>query len=146
MLIRLLLPTLFLLLATASLRAQTDTANSRKDIHTLAAFTNADYNMGTIPVGKNTSFNVYIKNISTADTLWVADVKVGCGCTTPRYRVNEPITPGQTSFITLGFNGSARGEFTKFADIVFKGGQTKQVKFFGNAITDTLTRTPDIRQ
>ncbi|MFM8711051.1 MAG: DUF1573 domain-containing protein [Sphingomonadales bacterium] len=134
------------LLATGITQAQADSVKTTATIHQLASFTNADYNMGPTPVGRSTSFNVYIKNISAADTLWIADVKVGCGCTTPKYRVNEPIVPGQTSFVTLGFTGSARGEFVKYADIIFKNGQTKQVKFYGQAITDTLPTTPVIKE
>jgi hypothetical protein len=136
----------YFLITSGLIQAQADSTKTIVDIHQLATFTNADYNMGPTPVGKSTSFNVYIKNISTADTLWIADVKVGCGCTTPKYRVNEPIVPGQTSFVTLGFTGSARGEFVKYADIVLKTGQTKQIKFFGQAVTDTLSTTPAIKQ
>lgn len=141
-----ILTTFFLLIKTLCLQAQNDSSKAVKDIHLLAKFTNADFNLGNIPVGKNTSFNVYIKNISKVDTLWVIDVKVGCGCTTPRYRAHEPILPGETSYITLGFNGSARGEFIKTADIIFKGGQIKQIKFQGNAIIDTLSSSPEIKQ
>lgn len=136
----------YFLLTIGFLQAQSDSLTTAKDINQLAAFTNADYNMGPTPIGKNTSFNVYIKNITANDTLWISDVKVGCGCTTPKYRVNEPITPGQTSFVTLGFTGSARGEFIKYADIVFKSGQTKQIKFYGQAITDALPSTPPLKQ
>jgi hypothetical protein len=137
---------LFFLLSTRLLMAQADSTKTTTEIHQLASFTNDNYNMGPTPVGKNTSFNVYIKNISAGDTLWIADVKVGCGCTTPKYRVNDPIAPGQTSLVTLGFTGSARGEFTKYADIIFKSGQTKQIKFYGQAIADTLAGTPAIKQ
>ncbi|MEI8111009.1 MAG: DUF1573 domain-containing protein [Chitinophagia bacterium] len=135
-----------LCLVCGSVAAQKDTTPPPKDINLIAEFINADYEMGTIPMGKGTDFNVYIKNISSADTLMVVDVKVGCGCTTPKYRINDPILPGKISYITLGFNGSAGGEFTKFADIIFKSGQTKQVKFHGVAVAEPEGKPADKKQ
>jgi len=137
---------LFFLLAINIGRAQQDSTPTPKDINLLAEFINADYEMGTIPMGKGTDFNVYIKNISTTDTLMIVDVKVGCGCTTPKYRSNDPILPGKSTYITLGFNGSAGGDFTKFADIIFKSGQSKQVKFHGVAVAEPLPAPPGKKQ
>ncbi|MEN9684953.1 MAG: hypothetical protein RLZZ28_739, partial [Bacteroidota bacterium] len=75
-----------------------------RDINKYVQFTNADYDMGKIPSGKPLEYNVTIKNISK-DTLTIYEVKAGCGCTTPKYRSNEIILPGKSTFITLGFNG-----------------------------------------
>ena len=118
--------------------AQQDSTPIPKDLQLIAEFINADYNMGNVPVGKGGEFNVYIKNISANDTLVIVDVKVSCGCTTPKYRSNDPILPGKSSYITLGFNGSGGGPFTKFADIIFQSGQTKQIKFYGVAVSEPL--------
>jgi hypothetical protein len=140
---------LFMILFLAVLTngsAQQDTTSTPKDIHLLAEFTNADYNMGNVPVGKGGEFNVYIKNISTKDTLMIVDVKVSCGCTTPKYRSNDPILPGKSSYITLGFNGSGGGPFTKFADIIFQSGQSKQIKFSGVAVSEPVPAEPAKKQ
>jgi len=127
---------LFLMIFSVTAQGQSEKPGPLQDIHALAEFTNADYNMGTLKTGKNTEFTVTIKNISTADTLEVTDIKVVCGCTTPKYRSHELILPGKTSQITLGFNGSARGEFTKTASIIFKGGYSKEIKFYGVAVAE----------
>jgi hypothetical protein len=126
--------------------AQQDSIPAPKDIQLIAEFTNADYNMGNVPLGKGGEFNVYIKNISSSDTLMIVDIKVSCGCTTPKYRSNDPILPGKTSYITLGFNGSGGGAFTKFADIIFKTGQSKQVKFYGVAVAESAPADPARKQ
>jgi hypothetical protein len=124
----------FAAIISIQVHAQTDTA-AKKDINTLVEITNGDYDMGKISIGKALEYNVYIKNISSADTLIIQDVKVGCGCTTPKFKTADKILPGKSSFITLGFNGgSAPGDFTKFADIVFRGGLVRQVKFHGTAV------------
>ncbi len=122
---------LLMVFTIGKLDAQTDSA-AKKDPANYIELTNGDYDMGKIPAGKPLEYNVYIKNIST-DTLIIQDVRVVCGCTTPKYKTADKIFPGKSTYITLGFNGSVMGEFSKFADIVFAGGMVKQVKFRGVA-------------
>ena len=119
-----------------SVTAFSQTADTtKKDINTILEVTNGDYDMGKISIGKSLEYNVYLKNISTADTLIIQDIRVGCGCTTPKFKTADKILPGKSTFITLGFNGgSAPGDFSKFADILFRGGLVKQVKFHGTAV------------
>ncbi len=109
-----------------------------KDIDRIVSITNADYDMGRISAGKPLEYNLVIKNIGK-DTVVLQDVKVGCGCTTPKFRAGEKLLPGKSTFITLGFNGDAHGAFTKTADILFAGGLTRQVKFRGVTFTDSTS-------
>ena len=109
-----------------------------KNIDKILSFSNADYDMGKISAGKPLEYNVVIKNISK-DTVVLQDVKAGCGCTTPKYRAGEKILPGKSTYIVLGFNGDAHGEFIKTADIFFNNGLTKQVKFHGTAMPDSTS-------
>lgn len=108
----------------------------KKDVDKFLTVTNADYDMGKIAAGKPLEYNLVIRNISR-DTLVLQDVKVGCGCTTPKFRAGEKILPGKSTYIVLGFNGDAHGEFVKTADIIFAGGLNKQVKFHGVTFTDS---------
>lgn len=113
--------------------AHAQTQNSVKDIDKMVQVTNGDYDMGKIPSHKPQEFTVTIKNIGK-DTIILKEVKAGCGCTTPKYRGNEVILPGKSTFIILGFNGDAAGAFEKTADIYFNDGNiVKQVKFRGIA-------------
>ncbi len=124
---KILIPLLAVLLASTT-QAQTDTTH--KDPNTFITVTNSDYDMGNIAFGKPLEYNVYIKNISS-DTLVIQDVKVTCGCTTPKFKTADKIAPGKSTFIVLGFNGSAMGAFSRTADIVFTNGLVKQVSFKG---------------
>lgn len=117
------------------LQAQPTPQLPAKDIDKIISITNTDYDMGKISSGKPLEYNLIIKNISN-DTIMLLDVKVGCGCTTPKFKANENLLPGKSTFITLGFNGGATGEFSKFADIIFSGGLSKQVKFRGVAVAE----------
>jgi len=125
----------FLLL---NLQAQTAPPPA-KDINKILSITNTDYDMGRIAAGKPLEYNLVIKNISN-DTVVLQDVKAGCGCTTPKFKAGEKLVPGKSTFITLGFNGGASGEFSKFADIYFSDGLSKQVKFHGFAVVDSTNQ------
>jgi len=100
------------------------------DITKVLKFTNDNYNMGTIAYGKPIEFNVDIENISAAP-ITLDNVMVGCGCTTPKYTKGAVIAPGAHATVTLGFNGSAVGNFSKNATLFFSGNLVKQVTFYG---------------
>lgn len=104
------------------------------DINKVLNFTNADYNMGKIPFGKPSEYLITIKNISN-DSVTLKNVAPQCGCTTPKYKVGEVILPGASTTVTLGFNGSSKGAFTKYATITFGNGMIKGVKFNGETYT-----------
>ncbi len=121
-----------LLLATLMVIAYfiTNAQNNTTDITKVLKFTNDNYNMGTIAYGKPTEFNVDIENIS-ATPITLENVMVSCGCTTPKYIKGIVITPGMHATVTLGFNGSAVGNFSKNATLFFSGNMVKQVSFYG---------------
>jgi hypothetical protein len=122
----------FLFTVSAHLFAQTPPAKAQvqKDINKVLKFSNDSYNMGNIPYGKPTEFNVTIENISSAPVT-LNNVQVSCGCTTPKFQANEVIAPGQKTVVTLGFNGSAMGNFTKNATIFLSDNLIKTVNFSG---------------
>ena len=122
----------FLLTVSAHLFAQTAPAKAQvqKDITKVLKFSNDNYNMGNIPYGKPAEFNVTIENISSAP-ITLNNVQVSCGCTTPKFQANEVIAPGQKTTVTLGFNGSAMGNFSKNATIFLSDNLIKTVNFYG---------------
>lgn len=121
-----------MLVASAQIFAQTSapSAQVQKDITKVLKFTNDNYNMGNIPYGKPTEFNVTIENIS-ATPVTLNNVQVSCGCTTPKFQANTVIAPGQKTIVTLGFNGSSLGNFTKNATIFLSDNLIKTVNFYG---------------
>lgn len=124
----------FMFLGLSFLNAQTKpttpTAQVQKDITKVLKFTNDSYNMGNIPYGKPTEFNVTIENISAAP-ITLNNVQVSCGCTTPKFEANTVIAPGQKTIVTLGFNGATMGNFTKNATIFLSDNLIKTVNFYG---------------
>jgi hypothetical protein len=121
-----------LLFAFVPTFAQTAPATTQvqKDINKVLKFTNDNYNMGNIPYGKPTEFVVIIENISAAPVT-LNNVQVSCGCTTPKFQANAVIAPGQKTTVTLGFNGSSMGNFSKTATIFLSDNLVKTVSFSG---------------
>ena len=125
----------FMLVASVQIFAQTaaTTTQVQKDITKVLKFTNDNYDMGSIPYGKPTEFNVTIENISAAPVT-LNNVQVSCGCTTPKFQANAVIAPGQKTVVTLGFNGASMGKFTKNATIFLSDNLIKTVNFYGVGI------------
>jgi hypothetical protein len=120
-----------------SITSHAQTPVTANDVDKMVSFTNLDYDFGRIASRKPVEYNVTIRNTSK-DTVILKEVKAGCGCTTPKYRANEKILPGKSTFITLGFNGDAVGQFERTVDIYFNdGGTFKQAKFHGYAVADS---------
>src|SRR3954469_15174985 len=115
--------------AVASSATGTQTT-AKADISKVLEFKEENHDFGKIPYGKPVEFDVMIKNIS-ADSVKIENIKVGCGCTTPKYDQGKSYAPGETFKVTLGFSGYADGPFEKYVDIFFNDGLTKQIKFHG---------------
>jgi hypothetical protein len=132
---------LFVVVFVNAQTSTTATANSAAPVNTSAAAPKADiskvlefkeenHDFGKIPYGKPVEFDVLIKNIG-ADSVKIDNVKVGCGCTTPKYEQGKTYAPGENFKVTLGFTGYADGVFEKSVDIFFNNGLSKLIKFHG---------------
>jgi hypothetical protein len=127
------------LFIAAMLNAQAPVANPVSSVATQAApaiditkvldIKESTHDFGKIAMGKPVEFDVLIKNISN-EPVKIENVKVGCGCTTPKYEAG-PHAAGSSFKVTLGFSNMQEGRFEKYADIFFSNGTSKQIKFFG---------------
>ena len=115
------------LIAVVAVNAQPPEVN--EDVSKTIQFKELDHDFGKIPFGKPAEFNLEMKNISN-EPVTIEDVKVGCGCTTPKWQAG-PYKPGEDFGITVGFNGSTEGQFSKVITVYFKGGLSQVIKFHG---------------
>jgi len=99
----------------------------------ILTFKNDDYNFGRIDLGKAVSYIIEITNISR-DTITLVNAHAGCGCTTPNFTPTQKFGPGETVKVTIQFNGSVAGQFTRFTDISFSNGLSKQTRFSGQGV------------
>lgn len=116
--------------------SQTSATTPAKDVNAQIEFINAEYNFGKITYGKPVEYIVEMKNIGK-DTLSILNAQPGCGCTTPSFVPNEKFGPGQSVKMTIRFNSSALGAFTRYTDVYFSGGLTKKLTFKGEGIQET---------
>lgn len=125
--------------AFASLRAQAPQVND--DISKVVQFKELDHDFGKIPYGKPAEYTLDMKNVSH-DSVTIEDVKVGCGCTTPKWQPG-PYATGKDFNITIGFNGYTEGQFNKVVTVYFKGGLSQLIKFHGETFKAPDTPAPN---
>jgi len=88
-----------------------------------------EYDFGKIPQGKPVYHAFQIVNLSS-EPLKLENVQASCGCTTPEWS-KDPIAPGATAEIRVGYNAAAEGYFDKPITITYNNGQTKLLKIKG---------------
>lgn len=92
-------------------------------------FKELEYDFSKIPQGKPVFHFFEIENTGT-DTIKLDNVQASCGCTTPEWS-HEPIIPGTTAKIKVGYNAAAEGSFEKYITVTYNSNQSKQIKIKG---------------
>ena len=87
------------------------------------------FDFGKIPQGKPVTHIFEVVNTGK-DSLKIENVQASCGCTTPEWN-RDPIAPGGTKNITVGYNAIAEGVFEKYITIFYHTSKTKQVYIKG---------------
>lgn len=95
-----------------------------------------EHDFGKIPQGKPVYCTFEIVNTGKTE-LKLDNVQASCGCTTPEWS-KDPIAPGTTAKIKVGYNAAADVPFEKYITITYNGNQTKQLKIKG-----TVWKAPD---
>ncbi len=95
-----------------------------------------EHDFSKIPQGKPVYYSFEIMNTGKTE-LKLDNVTATCGCTTPEWS-REPIAPGTSAQIKVGYNAAAEGFFEKYITINYNSNQTKQIKIRG-----TVWKAPD---
>ena len=88
-----------------------------------------EHDFAKIPQGKPVYYDFVIQNVGTTP-LKLDNVNATCGCTTPEWS-REPIAPGATAKIKVGYNASAEGFFEKLITVTYSSGLSKVIKIKG---------------
>ena len=99
------------------------------------------HNFGKIPQGRPAIYTFDIVNSGTT-ALKLDNVQASCGCTTPEWS-RDPIEPGATAKIKVGYNAYAEGPFTKTVTIVYNTNQTKTLTITGEVYKVPLSSAPE---
>lgn len=123
--------TLLLLLSSFAIMHAQDTAH----VPDVLQLKETAFNFGTIPQGKPVYHFFEVTNTGK-DPLKIDNVQTSCGCTTPEWS-REPIAPGASTTVKVGYNAAAEGAFDKSITILYNQSQAKHVK-----ITGTVWKAP----
>lgn len=99
------------------------------------------HDFGKIPQGKPVYHTFTIENRG-ADTLRIEHVQSSCGCTTPWYR-KDPIPPGGSAELKVGYNAQADGLFDKNITIYYNGGKTRALYIRGSVWQTPIQSVPE---
>lgn len=121
-----------------SLAAQNENQQNKE-----LTFKNDKFDFGKISFGKPASYTIEFTNTSK-DTLTLLNAQPGCGCTTPHFKPNEKIAPGQNGQVQITFNGSVMGTFIRVTTLTFSNGLVKQTQFSGEGVAITNPTTAPI--
>ena len=81
------------------------------------------HDFGTIPEGPEVTHYFEFTNTGK-EPLIIQNVSASCGCTTPEWS-HDPIAPGASKKITVGYNAAANGKFEKAITVFYNSGKTK---------------------
>ncbi len=122
----------------ASVASNTPVASKPADILQLKE---ASHDFGKIPQGRPATYTFEIVNTSN-EPLRLENVQASCGCTTPEWS-KDPIAPGATAVIKVGYNAYAEGHFNKTVTIFYKDHQTKALTISGEVYKSPATSAPE---
>lgn len=119
-----------LFLAVAFVAGLSAMAQKADDVIKLSA---DKHDFGKIKQGVPVTTYFTITN-TTDKPVVIENAWAGCGCTTPEYS-KEPIAPGGTSKLKVGYNAAAMGHFDKAVNIKLAGvNEPKVVTITGEVI------------
>ena len=129
-----------LLLTGAVYTVQAQTVAENRTVVETVALKEKSFDFGKIPQGKPVTHVFELVNKS-AQPIMLENVMASCGCTTPEWS-REPILPGATSSIKVGYNSAAEGPFNKSITIQVAGGQVQTLVITGNVYRTPATSAP----
>lgn len=94
------------------------------------------HDFGDVVQGEKVEYTFKFKNAGN-EPLVITNVQVTCGCTTPKGWARDPILPGQSSEITIGFNSAGKyGRQEKVVTLVSnaKNSEGTQILFSANVL------------
>ena len=121
--------------------ASTSAVLAQKKAADVAKLNTQTFDFGKIPQGKPVT-HVFMFTNTGKTPLSLENVQASCGCTTPEWS-KDPVAPGETSQITVGYNAANEGVFTKSITISYNADQTKQINIKGEVWKTPETSAPE---
>jgi hypothetical protein len=103
-------------------------------------FKETSFDFGKIQQNRPVTHNFEVVN-NGKEAIKIENVQASCGCTTPEW-TREPIQPGASAFIKVGYNAAAEGPFTKTIAVQYKGSQSATLTISGSVYKGPATSAP----
>lgn len=105
------------------------TDSSMKHVDASLDVKEVEFDFGKIPQGKPVFH--YFEVFNKGNTgIKIDNVQTSCGCTTPEWS-KDPIAPGGTTNLKVGYNAASEGAFDKLITIQYNGNASKQIRIKG---------------
>jgi len=98
------------------------------------------FDFGKIPQSRPVTHIFEFTN-NGKERLKLENVQASCGYTTPEWS-KDPVEPGATASIKVGYNAAVEGPFTKTVSIFFNGNQVKTITISGTVYKAPATSAP----
>ncbi|MBC7937974.1 MAG: DUF1573 domain-containing protein [Rhizobacter sp.] len=98
------------------------------------------FDFGKIPQGRPVT-HVFDFTNNGKEVLKLENVAASCGCTTPEWS-KDPVEPGASAGIKVGYNAAAEGPFTKTVTITYNGNLVKTITISGTVYKAPATSAP----
>ena len=131
---------LMLFLSVAAAAQTTASVTAATPVSSGITLKETSYDFGKIAQGRPV-YHVFEIINSGKESLKLENVQTSCGCTTPEWST-EPVAPGASTTVKVGYNAAAEGVFTKTITIVYNGNQTKMLTITGNVYKAPATSAP----
>ena|SRR5580700_9139857 len=99
------------------------------------------HDFGKIPQGRPVTYIFEIVN-NGIEPLRLENVQASCGCTTPEW-TKDPIAPGASSQIKVGYNAHAEGRFIKNVTITYGDKKNKVITISGEVYKTATASAPE---
>ena len=99
-----------------------------------------NFDFGKIQQGRPVTHNFTITNKGDKPLI-LDNVMASCGCTTPEWS-REPIQPGKSATLKVGYNAAAEGAFNRSVTIMYNDGQVKSIVISGTVFKSPATSAP----
>jgi len=110
------------------------TKNQKQIDGPVIKFEKMEYDYGTITQGADGNCVFKFKNTGN-EPLIISDVRKSCGCTVPTWST-QPILPGQSGAIKLGYDTSKVGAFSKTITVISNANNPSEVLTIKGNVTE----------
>ena len=130
-----------LLVATGVVYASAQSSVTAAAVAETLSFKEKSFDFGKIQQNRPVTHNFEVIN-KGKESIKIENVQASCGCTTPEW-TKEPIAPGGSAFIKVGYNAAAEGPFTKTISVHYNTSQSAVLTISGTVYKAPATSAPE---